>query len=264
MGVTNLHVAKGEKMKDLGKRLKMMSQRVNRDRTDAAKEFLSTLKKQLGERKYRADLQLVTASKSTRGRFSAEIRFNPQLGHPAEKDVITLVAQSYPSHDIDWEVLEVDTANGIVSLMLEPSVEVMPVESVKSIPAEFVSIGTGLYKRARDASGKVNEIWTLKKGEGGLALYRNPNDLEVTAEDESGFRAGDVVNTPYGVGRIQRFDDLGNAFVQVGTKQRLVGAVDLQKYDIDKERSKLKDYYAEAYGDPSFADALVKKMEKKD
>lgn len=245
----------------LGERLKAISQRVNRDQTTEAKKFLHTLKAKLAERKYRADLQLVNASKSTVGKFKAEIRFDPQLGHPSEDDVMTLVAQYYPEHDIDWHLIEID--DGIVSLMLEPSVEVIPVESVKEIPAEFVSIGTGLYKRARDASGKVNEIWTLKKGDDGLALYRNPSDLEVTAEDESGFKAGDVVNTPYGAGRIQRFDELGNAFVQIGSKIRMVGSTDLQKYDIDKERKSLEDFYSQIYG-PDFAKDLTKKIVKED
>lgn len=241
------------------KQLQALSHRLNRNQTDLAQEFMDMLKTKLAERKYRADLNFVTAAKNTQGSFNAEIRYNPELGYPDEQDLLTLVAQNAPDHDINWELVDVDEGSGLVTLFLEPSVEVLPVTSVKAIPSEFVAIGTGIYKRAADNTGKVHEIWTLKKGEDGLALYRSQHDLEVTADDDGGFKAGDIVFTEeYGPGRIQRFDDLGNAFVTVGNKTHLVAAMDLKKYDKSKEESALRDYFAQAYGDPSFADALVK------
>lgn len=244
------------------KRLQAISHRVNRGRNEMQKEFLTGLKKKLAERKYRADLILVTAAKDTTGTFHAELKFNPQLGHPDENDLLTMVAQSYPTHQIDWELVDVNPEAGIITLVLEPNVEVVPVASMQGIPPEFTAIGTGIYKRAADASGKVNELWTLKKGEDGLALYRSQDDLEIVAE-EGGFAAGDVVNTPYGPGRIQRFDDLGNAFVQVGSEKHLISAAEMTPYSVDKEKSKLEDYYAEAYGDREFAKGLVKKVDAK-
>lgn len=244
------------------KRLQAISHRTHQTHTDLAKEFLITLKAKLARRKYRADLSLVTAAKHTEGSFSAEVKYNSQLGHPSEEDLLTLVAQSYPMHEINWELIDVDSGAGIVTMMLEPSVEVIPVKDLASIPPEFTAIGTGLYKRATDTTGKVNEIWSLKKTTNGLSLFRSNDDLEVTAEDESGFKSGDVVKTPNGVGLIKRMDDLGNAFVQIGNKMHLIGASDLEKYDVDKDRKKLEDYYSQVYG-PEFAKELVKDIARK-
>ena len=90
-------------------------------------------------------------------------------------------------------------------------------------------------------------------------MYRTDN-IEISA-DESEFRAGDVVNTPDGPGKIMRFDDGGNAFVQISNrgknKVRLVAQNDMYDYSLDKERAKLEDYYAQAYGDAEFAKDLV-------
>jgi hypothetical protein len=123
------------------------------------------------------------------------------------------------------------------------------------IPPEFVAIGTGIYKRAVDST--VNEIWTLKRSEDGLLLYRNNDDIEVKA-DEGDLKAGDIANTPYGPGRILRFDDYGNAFVQIGNQKRLVAGKELGMYSVEKEKKLLTDYYSEAYGDADFASALTK------
>ena len=238
------------------KRLQAISHNESPARTQLNEEFLTNLKSKLAERKYRADLEMVTAAKNTTGAFKAEVAYNAELGHPSENDLLTLVAQAYPTHEIDWELVQVDPEEGVISLMLEPSVEMVPVESVKAIPPEFVAIGTGLYKRAADNTGKVQEIWTLKKSDDGLALYRNPNDIEVTA-DEEGFKAGDVVTVEgHGPGRIKRFDDLGNAFVQVGNKQHLVAQMDMKPYSVDKEKTKLEKYYSQVYG-PDFAGKMV-------
>jgi len=237
------------------KRLQAISHNESPAKTQLNNEFLSNLKTKLAERKYRADLEMVTASKDTTSTFKADVAYNPELGHPSENDLLTLVAQNYPTHEIDWELVQVDPEEGIISLMLEPSVEVVPVTSVKAIPPEFVAIGTGIYKRAADNTGKVQEIWTLKKSDDGLALYRNQDDLEITA-DEEGFKAGDVVMTEYGPGRIKRFDnDL--AFVQVGNKQHLVAAMDLKPYSVEKEKTKLTTYYEELYG-KEFAEGMTK------
>lgn len=243
--------------RNLMKRLQQISHRVNRDQTEVAKSFLGGLQKHLASRGHRADLKITTKARDTSGRFRASVKFDSRLGYPSDDDLLTLVAQSYPTHEIDWDLADVDMDLGLVLLQLEPSVEVVPVESMGQIPPEFKPIGSGIYKRARDASGNVNEIWTLSKGPDGLMLYRNEDDLEVSAEDESGFRAGDVVNTPYGPGRIQRFDEVGNAIVTVGSKKRLVAAGDMYKYDIKKEKKKLEDYFATAYGDRAWAQALM-------
>jgi len=242
------------------KRLQAISHRLHNDRTSVASEFVTGLKAALGKRGYRADLELSTEAKSTISRFSAAVPFNKELGHPSEEDLMSLVAQSYPTHEIAWDLVEVDSDNGIVLLQLEPSTEVVPVKSISEIPPEFTSIGTGLYKRAADASGNVQEIWTLKRGDEGLMLYRNNDDIEIESK-EDGFKAGDVANTPYGPGRILRFDDMGNAFVQVGNKKRLVAAKELGMYSVEKEKKKLTDYYTEAYGDPEFAKALTEKYD---
>lgn len=239
------------------KRLQAISHRESPARTQLNNEFLTNLKAKLAERKYRADLQMVTASQDTTATFKADVAYNPELGHPSENDLLTLVAQNYPTHEIDWELVQVDPEEGIISLMLEPSVEVVPVTSVRAIPPEFVAIGTGIYKRAADSTGNVQEIWTLKKNDEGLALYRNQNDIEVTAEEE-GFKAGDVVMVEgHGPGRIKRFDPENNlAFVQVGNRQHLVAAMDLKPYSMEKEKTKLKTYYESIYG-PEFAEKMV-------
>jgi len=237
------------------KRLQKISHRLNQDQTELKDTFVSGLKRALAERGHRADLSLSTEAKSTQGTFRASVGFDPQLGHPGDKDLTTLVAQSYPTHDIDWELTDVDSELGIILLSIAPSMEVIPVSNINEIPPDFVSIGTGLYKRAIDST--VNEVWSLKRTDDGLILSRNEDDLDVTAE-EGALKAGDIANTPHGPGRITRFDEMGNAFVQIGNNVRLVAGKDLGLFSIDKERKKLTDYYAEAYGDKAFADALTK------
>jgi hypothetical protein len=83
------------------------------------------------------------------------------------------------------------------------------------------------------------------------------DDLEVTATEEPEFKAGDPVDTPEGVGRILRFDEAGNAFVQIGSKKRLFAAEDLKTYKVSDEKSKLVQYFTDAYGDADFAKGLV-------
>lgn len=226
------------------------------------KEFLRDLKKKLAARKYRADLKLVTASRNTVGTFGAVVKFNPQLGNPSEEDLMSLVAQAYPKHQIDWELCDITDNQGTLAIVLEPSIEVIPIKNLKEIPQEFVSIGAGLYKRAADASGNVQEIWQLKKDETGYVLFRTEDDLEVEADRDDTFKAGDVVLTPYGAGRIKKFDDFGNAIVQVGSKKHLVAASDMKDYSIDSERKKLEDYFAQAWGDKAYAEKMVSKLPK--
>ena len=236
------------------KRIQTISHRLHRAQTEVAKEFIGTLKAKLAARGYRADLAVTTDAKSTERTFTASIRFDTSLGHPKEDDLVSLVAQAYPNHEIDWNLAQVDSDQGVILVSLQPAVESIPVKSVSEIPPEFKAIGSGIYKRAIDNT--VSEIWTLKKGEDGLVLYRNQDDMEVKAEE--GMKAGDIANTPYGPGRILRFDELGNAFVQVGNSRHLVAAKDVGMYSVEKEKKLLTDYYANAYGDSEFAQALTK------
>lgn len=225
--------------------------------TDIVKELQATVVNKIAAKGYRADLKLFTASKTVSGPFAVEVKFNASLGYPTEKDLMSLVAGSYPKHAIDWTTVEVDDAAGVIVLQLEPSLSVVPVNSISEIPSEYRSIGAGLYKRAANASGTVQEIWTLKKSDdGSLSLIRNQDDIEITAEEE-GFKAGDVVNTPTGPGRLVRYDELGNALVQVGSKKQLVAASELQPYDLKKEKSKLLEYFSQLYGE-EFAQKMVK------
>jgi preprotein translocase subunit YajC len=242
------------------KRLQKISHRVNYDQTELATEFISGLKASLAKRGYRADLSIATDARNTAGTFTASVRFDTSLGHPTEDDLVSLAASSYNTHEIDWELAEVDSDQGLILLSLKPSVEMIPIKSLNEIPPEFKPIGTGIYKRAVDST--VSEIWELKRGEEGLFMYRKNDDMEVKAEEE-GFRAGDVVQTEAGlVGRIIRFDDMGNAFIQCGKRRHLVAAPDIKKYDQSKERSLLKSYYEMAYGDASFSEALTRPVEQ--
>lgn len=240
------------------KRLQAISHRssTNQDISSLGKEMLSALKEKMGERGYRADLSLHTAAKSTVGRFGVQVKYSKELGYPSENDLITIVAQAYPNHDINWETIDAPVDGDVVIFMLEPSMEVVPVESVKHIPPEFTPIGTALYKRAADASGKINEIWTLKNGDNGLALYRTQDDIEVMA-DANEIKAGDAVETEHGIGIVKRFDELGNAFVQVGNKTHLICASEMKPYSTSKDKAKLEDYYATAYGSPEYGKKMT-------
>lgn len=251
--------------RNLLRRLQKISHRENVDKTEVAQNFFRTLEKALAKRGYRADLQITTDARSTKGRFTASVKFATQLGRPDDVDLLALVAQSYPTHQIDWQLIQIDPVEGIVIMPLEPSVEVVPISNINAIPPEFKPIGTALYLRAADSSGAVNEVWTLKKDpNGGMMLYRNQDDLEVTAEVETELKAGDAVNTPYGPGRVVRFDEGGNAFVQIGNQKRLVARNDLTPYEKKKEEKKLVDLYTQIYGDAAFAQDLVKDYGRKD
>lgn len=248
----------------MAKRLSVLQSMSNKTKESGLKkEFLRGLKKKLAERKYRADLKLITAAKNTVGTFDAVVKFNPALGYPSEEDLMSITSQAYPKHQINWELVDVAENNGTVALVLEPSIEVIPIKSLKEIPPEFISLGAGIYKKAADAgAGNITEIWKLKKDENGFMLYRSEDDFEVEAEREDNFKAGDVVMTEFGPGKIKKFDDFGNAIVQVGSKKHLVAAADLKDYSQDSERKMLEDYYATAYGDRDFARSLVSKLPK--
>ncbi len=247
------------------RRLQQISHRTNVDKTAVATNFFNALEKTLAKRGYRADLQLTTDARSTKGRFVATVKYAKQLGRPDDVDLLALVAQSHPTHQIDWTLVQIDPVESIVIMPLEPAVEMIPIDNINAIPPEFKPIGTALYLRAADTSGKVNEVWTLKQdSEGGMLLYRNQDDLEVTAEEENQIKAGDAVNTPHGPGRVVRFDDQGNAFVQVGNQKRLVAKTDMTPYKKEKEEKKLVDLYTQIYGDPQFARELVQDYGRKD
>jgi len=244
------------------KRLQAVSHKVNHHQNLATKEALAAVRSKLRERGYRADMQFAVTAHQSTGRVNAELRFEPELGHPDEHDLVALVAQEMPDYEIEWETINVDPSMGVIYLNLEPSVEMVPIKSMSDIPSEFVSIGTALYKRASTPSSDSYEIWSLKKTDNGLALF-NTKETVVTAEDESqGYKSGDVVNTPYGPGKVVRFDDLGNAFVQIGKTVRLVAEKDMGEYSISKEKQKLADFYAQIYG-PEYAALLVKEYGEK-
>jgi hypothetical protein len=250
--------------KKLMQRVKAISQCVNKDRTVVANEFLTELKAKLAARKYRADLKLVTSSRNTEKTFQAEVRFNGMLGHPSEKDLLALTAEKFPNHDINWQLIECDATSGILTLMLEPSKEVIPVKSVKDVPPEFKSVGSCIYKRASNPEESIFEIWSLKNTDDGLALVRNVDDFEMTAEEtEHKFKKGDVVLTSYGPGIFSKYDDLGNGFVQVGNKMHLVGSPELQPYHVEDEKTKLKEYFSQIYG-KEYSEMLTKDLGKKD
>jgi hypothetical protein len=223
------------------------------------KRFMDSLKKWLTAKGYRADLKMIAVDGRPKNRFSVTVRYAKELKLPTERDLMAIAAESYPQHEIDWPLTNVDQDDGIIMLVLTPSVESIPVESIEKIPPEFKAIGTGLYKRAADSTGNVHEIWTLRKGDEGLVLYRNQDDLEVKAEEE-GLKAGDVVQTPYGPGRISKFDEGGNAFVQIAGsgKVRLVAKTDMVPYDQSKEKAKLKEYYEVAFGDADLAESMTR------
>ena len=239
-------------------RMRSISHNVNKGEGLLKQEFLGSLKMYLDKKGYRADLCLISRHRPVANQaFPVEVKYNPQFEFPPEKDLMALVAEKYDGYEIDWETARVDTTDGLVNINLRPAVEIIPIANIKEIPPEFIARGTGIFNRKASASGDVMEIWELRKSGDNLALVRKMDDLEVTATEEPEFKAGDPVETPEGVGRILRFDELGNAFVQIGDKKRLVAAEEMKPYRVEDEKTKLVQYFTEAYGDADFAKALV-------
>jgi len=226
------------------------------------KQVLSAIDAEMKKRPYRADLKISAASKYGSDGLSLKVRYHAPLGNPSEEDLMALTAESFEGYDIDWDTALVDPATGTIVLNLEQSVESIPLGSIRDIPSEFVSVGSGYYKRAADASGNVLEVWSLKKTDDGLALIRNMDDMEITAEEDPEVAAGALVDTPYGPGKVLRFDDAGNAFVQVGNKTRLVAKGDVALYNRNTDKKKLQDFYTQIYG-PEFAKSLVEDFGRK-
>jgi hypothetical protein len=233
-----------------------MARLVNLYESELRQDLMSSLKTYLAKRGYRADLHIVSSAEHLPGRsYPVEVKYNKDLDYPTEQDLMALTAAHQADYQIDWDTVQVDPEAGIIYLNLEPSLEVIPLSNLKEIPPEFKAIGTGLYKRAADASGNVQQIWELRKDDSGLSLVRRVNDLEVTAEEDQ-FVAGSIVLTEHGPGKVVRFDEVGNAIVQVGNRKRIVAQQDLQPYDIGKEKGKLLDYFTQLYG-KEFAQKLV-------
>lgn len=239
-------------------RMQAISHNVNKGEGEMKSEIINSIKSYLDQKGYRADLCLVSRYKPVESHtFPVEIRYNAEFKYPNEKDLMALVAESYKGYEIDWLTADVDTNEGLIRLDLKPSIEIIPIANIKEIPPEFIAVGTGIFKRKASASGDVMEIWELKKDGNNFSLVRKMDDMDITAKDEDGFKTGDAVETPEGVGRIVRFDEVGNALVQIGSQKRLVAKDDLRTYKVDQEKSKLVQYFTEAYGDPEFARALV-------
>lgn len=233
------------------------------------KRFVAELAEKMSKFKFRADLSLSTNSRRTDGIFQAVVAFNPDLSYPSEKDLTTIVAQHYPTHEIDWELCDLDEEQGHLALTLKPSVAVVPIESVSKIPSEFKAIGTGLYRKASDPGGTVSEIWELKKGEDGLFLYRKETEVMASSDE---IATGDIVSFndrgEEQLGRVTSVDEAGNAYVMVGNRKRLVAAQNLNKYEVTAapakdEAKKLLDYYTKAYGDAEYAKQLVREFSSK-
>ena len=218
-------------------------------------DFFNELKDHLAKVGYRADLHIVGSKKTGENKYTVKVKFDNKLGYPQDKDLMSLVAQSYDDYEIEWQSVEVDN-EGEIYFDVVPEVEVIPLSDISKIPPEFVNVGTGIYKRASDEEKTVFEIWELRKGQDAqLALYKKNDDLEVTSEKEQ-FRTGDFVKTPYGVGKIDQFDEVGNALVQIGDLKKMVAASDLFNYKIENEKKKLYEYYKEIYGE-EYAKDLV-------
>jgi len=214
------------------------------------KEYVDTVREFLDRKGYRADLVIASKVKNFDSTLGVEIKYNAKFDFPPDRDLMALVAAVVPQYEIDWSTAVVDPDQGTIALTLRTSVESIPVKSVRDIPSEFEAIGSGIFMKKADASGRVAEIWELKKDEsGGLVLSRKMDDMEVLQKEEEGFVAGDVVATSDGVGRIDKFDPSGNAYVVIGNKTRLVAADDLKPYDIKTEQTKLYEYYKAIYGD---------------
>ena len=243
------------------KELLAMGKQYNGRKLD--KSVLSAIDAAMKNRAYRADLAIASSAKYGESGVSVNIRYHTDIGHPSEKDLMAVVADTYQGYGIDWDTALVDSVTGTIVLNLEPSVESIPLGSIQDIPPEFVSIGSGCFKRSADASGDVLEVWNLKKTDDGLALIRAMEDMEVTAEDESAeLKAGMLVDTPHGPGKILRFDDAGNAFVQVGSKTRLVAKDSVKEYNRSTDKKKLQEFYSQIYG-PEFAKSLVEDYGRK-
>ena len=233
-----------------------------RAKNEWGNDMLRNVKAILEKKGYRTDLKLICKNASTND-FEAKVRYDIYLGYPTKKDLTSIVAESFPGHEINWELVDVDDNSGVVTMMLSPAQEVIPLKSVKDIPAEFEAVGTGTYKRAQVADKSIYEIWSLVQQGSDYALVRNKDEYEVVSSDTFKWKKGDVVKTPYGEGIFQEYDDIGNGFVQVGNRKHLVAADELmeqyagdEEYDAKKDKTKEYDYYAQIYG-PEYAKQLV-------
>lgn len=243
--------------KDFIKQVVNSTNSYKREKEEWGNNFISELKAGLAVRQHRADLQL-RCSVDPVGNFPVIVKYAEIMGYPTQKDLATIVGQSFPGHEINWKLVDVDDASQTITLMLSPSEEVVNVASVQDIPKDFESIGACLYKRAENTEKSIYGIWTLKDIDGNLALIRNKDEYEVIAANDVdvGFKKGDVVSTPYGLGLFQRYDEIGNGFVQCGTVIHLVAKDGIKGYDQSKEKTKLYDFFAQIYG-PDLAKGLV-------
>jgi hypothetical protein len=243
--------------------MRALNQRKSKCEEESRNQVVSNIQSYLLKRGYRADLVLIASVRDTTGPFSAEVKFNGRLGYPSEKDVMAIISKSYPKHSIDWDTVELDTDSSVITINLEPSVEIIPLKNISEIPPDFKSIGTAIYKRAADTIGEINEVWTLRKDEHGLALCRNHDDVEITTDDEEKLVAGSIVDTPKGVGKVVRFDDDDNAIVLIGNMRYLFASSDMKPYKQEKEKTELEKYYEEAYGDKEYGKKMTEDFSTK-
>lgn len=228
-------------------------------------DLLSNVKKTLRKNSYRTDLKMICKEASS-GDFEAKVKYDIYLEYPTKQDLSAIVAQHFPTHEINWELVDVDDHDGTVTMMLSPAQEIIPLQSVRDIPKEFEAVGTGTYKRAQVADKSIYEIWSLVQNGNDYALIRNKDEYEVVSSEKFKFRKGDIVATPYGEGIFQEYDNIGNGFVQVGNRKHLVAKDELmehylgtdkdEKYNSKKDKTKEYDYFSQVYG-PEYAKQLV-------
>ena len=220
------------------------------------KQFVDTLRSFMERKGYRADLVVVSNQKTSERNVSVEIKYNTEFDFPADKDLMALIATTYPDYEVDWATAVVDDEAGTIAINLRPTREIIPIKGYKDIPSDFEPQGTGIFHRKADATGNVAEVWELRKGaDGGLALVRKMDDMQVLKGEEDSIKVNDAVRTPEGVGRVESFDEVGNAYVRIGNQKRLMAAEDLAKYDTNKDKQTLFEYFKQVYGD-EFAKAL--------
>jgi hypothetical protein len=244
--------------KALMQAIKNITNSYERAKNEWGNEFLFNLKNKFAANGFRSDLKLLY-KKATTSDFEVHVKYDKYLGYPTEKDLIGIVSKNFPGHEINWQLISVDDTSNVVTLMLSPSQETILIENVDTIPSEFISCGSCVYKRASQNNTNIFEIWNLKTADdGSLLLIRNKSDFEIlSTKDLLAFKKGDVIDTPYGLGIFQKYDEVGNGFVQVGNRTHLIAKDEMKPYDQEQEKTKLYDYYAQLYG-AEFAEELIK------
>lgn len=237
---------------------------------------------------YRFDLRLNPSGSHRRdGLNCLEATYNPAMGDPSPEDLQALVAEVLPGKEIVFpEIMRINAQHMRVgdttawlSVPVQAREDRIVVANASRVPEGFVHVASGIYCKADGSAPGVR--WRLEKDAnegGGMALVRIEDEPSMGDFERRAMalanrpKIGQPVTTPDGRGVLVARTAEGQPVVNIGGRRFAYHEAQVERVQIEdpgappnfkpgefdpgRERSYSTRFFAEAYGDRPFAEAL--------